>query len=248
MKIKRSPRIASFFFWYTKRLLNKRFEGVALSLDSVAAFEAMCRTPQAIVYSTHSSWWDVMLGFYIAGATGLALFAPMDPDQLKKYRILERIGLFPASEERPRNFIKMLALIFAMKERSGLWITPQAEFTPNTRPNPQFKRGLDLAIRRHPDAALFAISIDYTFWNESNPVVTVAIRSVDQHESANREQRLRQELDDQTSALLARSANRNPAEWMWLLQAKPRTVPIQDLALKLRSVGSSSNIQRGHQR
>ena len=239
-----NPLIVKPFFAYAESLLKRRFDGVGIAQGSLPAFEKLCASQHALIYSTHSSWWDVMIGILIAKRTGLELRAPMEQKQLEKYSILRSIGMLGVSESNSLSFMRNVNEIFSGSRRSGLWITPQAHFACNREPQPPFKRGLELIARQHPNVPVFAIAINYEFWNESRPVAVLSIEEVQHADS----EQLRNDLDGLTTTLLAASSQRERQNWQWLLDPKPASVWIQDATAQLKSWVTRRSYQAGHLR
>jgi hypothetical protein len=238
----RKQWVVAPFFWYAERLLAKRFDGVGLLKSSFASLDELSRADKAIIYSTHSSWWDVMIGVLVAKRTRLQLFAPMDQDQLEKYSTLKSIGMIGVSESKPLPFMRTVKKIFSSGERTGLWITPQATFVCNRQEQPPFKRGLEFIAKSNPDVPLFRVAINYEFWNESRPVATLSIRRAESLDD------LEGQLTHQTRELLQSSSQRVRKDWYWLIESKPQSVWIQDATarLKARVLGRAYNA--GHLR
>ncbi len=248
MKLQRLPVIANGFYRYSARLLAKKFDGVALLASSVPSLDMLKQEPHAIIYTTHASWWDVIVSAYVALISGLEIFAPMDADQLDKYWVLKYVGLFGVSSEKPLPFLRALKQIFERTSRSALLITPQAHFASNHIPSPEFKRGILLAIERNPDVPVYAITMHYEFWNESRPVILIAISKLDAEQDATSEQALREHLDQQTREVLDISARRDSEEWHWLIRSKAQTLAIQDVTGKVRATLTGKSYSSGHTR
>jgi hypothetical protein len=246
--LQRKKFVANGFYRYSERLLAKKFDGVALMTGSINALESLKQQTHAIIYTTHASWWDVIADAYVAKLTGLEIHAPMDLDQLDKYWVLKYVGLFGVSSNKPLPFLRALSEIFTHTKRGALLITPQAELLSNSIPSPEFKRGLMLAIEKYCDIPVYAISLEYAFWNESRPLVLLAVMRVDRPIAGELEPHLRQTLDRQTSALLLSSSRRNSAEWSWLLRPKAKTLMTQDIAGGIRRVAGGKKYSAGHLR
>ena len=71
MPVKRNTFITNGFLWYTERILAKKFDGVGIHSSSLPVWDKLASVPQAIIYGTHSSWWDVMIAAFIAKRSGL---------------------------------------------------------------------------------------------------------------------------------------------------------------------------------
>ncbi len=232
---KHNTFISNGFLWYTERLLKKTFDGVGISVASLTTWKELMTAPKAIIYGTHSSWWDVMMAAFISKRTGLTMFAPMDAAQLKKYWILKSVGLFPVTSEMALSYMRTVRDLFVSDERRALFITPQAEFVSNRREQPEFKRGLEATARLFPEIPVYAVSIEYEFWNESRPVILFAISKVNSTNVDTVNEILRQHLQLQTNNLLQSASRRDEHEWEWLVRAKSEPPLMQNAELNTRS-------------
>jgi hypothetical protein len=248
MSVKRNTLITNGFLWYTERILSKKFDGVGIHSSSLPVWDRLSSVPQAIIYGTHSSWWDVMIAAFIAKHSGLALYAPMDAEQLKKYKILEQVGLFPVTRDTAVSFVRKVKEIFLHKERTALFITPQGEFICNRQPQPEFQRGLASAIQLNPDVPVFAVSVQYEFWNESRPVIIFSVTEVAINHSNDVNEMLRRHLDNDTQYLLSTASRRNINDWQWLIRPKAKTLLIQDATSKILAASKGETYKAGHLR
>lgn len=247
MPIRRNTLIANGFLRSAERSFDRKFDGVGLLNASVSTLEELQTIPKAIIYGTHSSWWDVMIAAFIARRTGLELFAPMDAEQLKKYWVLQYAGMFAASPEKALSFVRSVKEIFDRPGRSALFITPQAQFACNREEQPEFRRGLSTAIAAVPSVPVFAVTAQYEFWSESRPVALLGIRRVSTDvEPLN--DNLRLSLNDQTKLVLSVASRRDEHEWQWLQRSAPRTTTVQDATNVVRSLATGEKIQAGHAR
>ena len=252
--LRRKRAIAEGFHRYCRRLLSQRFDGVALLADCAPAWVALGETPRALLYSSHASWWDVIVGGYLALACKLELYAPMDIDQLSKYWILRSVGIFGVSETKPIGYLRALREIFEVSDTRSLLITPQAHFATNHLPSPPFRRGLTLAAERYPKVPLFAVTMHYDLWNESRPVVLLGVTELDRtalaecSTSEERERFLRLELDTLTARVVATSHHRDDSEWNWLIRSKARTLGLQDITGRIRAAVHGERYHSGHLR
>lgn len=248
MPTRRNRYIADGFLRYAERAFTKKFDGVGLLRESNDTFRELQSVPRTIIYGTHSSWWDVMIAALLSHRTGLQMFAPMDAAQLRKYWILEYVGLFPASPEKALSYVRTLKELFAREQRSALFITPQAEFICNRVRQPEFKRGLVTAIDIAPEVPVYAVSVQYEFWSESRPLALLSITRVNTSDRDNLNESLRQHLDTQTNRLLSAASRRNDDDWTWLIRPKARTLLIQDATNTVRSLATGKKFESGHSR
>lgn len=164
-----------FFRSVVRRYFRRHFRAVRMSFASTPEAVRGVTGPLILV-GNHSSWWDPMVAFLLAEVQfpNRAHYAPMDAAALERYRILERLGVFPVELESARGaaqFLRTGAAVLA--SRGVLWVTPQGRFT-DVRERPLvFKPGLaTLAVRaavEHGSCTILPLAIEYTFWNERLP-------------------------------------------------------------------------------
>ena len=125
-----------------------------------------------IVYANHSSWWDPLVSILLAAELLPARhhFAPMDAAALKRYGILQRVGIFPVETATARGAVQFLRTGEDILHRGGvLWVTPQGRFSdPRERPL-VFKPGLAALAARAAPCTVLPLAIEYPFWDERLP-------------------------------------------------------------------------------
>jgi 1-acyl-sn-glycerol-3-phosphate acyltransferase len=125
-----------------------------------------------VVYTNHSSWWDLMLRVLLARTfmPQYRHYAPMGKEALEHYPILKKIGMFPidtSSGVAIDSFLRTSEAI--LKDGGVLWLTPQARFA-DTREFPlRFKPGLAMLATRVPGLTLLPLAVEYTHWDERLP-------------------------------------------------------------------------------
>jgi hypothetical protein len=97
----------------------------------------------------------------------------MDAESLKRYPILEKIGIFPVEQRSSRGARQFLRHARAILAAPGsmLWITPQGSFADaRTRPV-SFEPGLGHLPACTDSAVFLPLAIEYVFWTERLPEV-----------------------------------------------------------------------------
>ncbi len=176
-----SPRFARLFGWYVeRRLLPGRFHAVRIARDTLPAAAGLdeYRGP-VIVLLNHPSWWDpiaaALLGYRLLPSRSVA--APIDADQLRRFRFLRRIGLFGITPDDPASAAAMsryLAERFAAEPRPTLWITPQGEFT-DVRAAIRLRPGAAMIAAGHPRARILCAALEYAFWDDPKPEILIRL-------------------------------------------------------------------------
>jgi 1-acyl-sn-glycerol-3-phosphate acyltransferase len=175
-----APSISLPILWFFRRIVrsyfHRHFHGVRVS--GAAQFANNGRP--LIVYGNHSSWWDPMVSILLAD--GLmperSHYAPMDAEALARYRILQKVGIFPIEIKTTRGAVHFLSIGETILERGGvLWVTPQGQFVDSQIKPLVFKPGLAaLAVRvaaAKGDCTVLPLAIEYLFWDERLPEVVL---------------------------------------------------------------------------
>ena len=180
-------------------------------------------TGPIIVYMTHASWWDPMIGFLLwAQLPGRNHFGPMDATALSRYKILSKVGVFPVDLAGGRGGIQFLRTAEEILHSGGvLWLTPQGRFADVRDRPPVFKAGLASLVARVPECTLIPVAIEYPFWDERTPEALVFIGEP-QHQrpeetTAALDQRLASALGDAMAELETCARTRNPARFSTIL-------------------------------
>jgi 1-acyl-sn-glycerol-3-phosphate acyltransferase len=147
-------------------------------------------------------------------------YAPMDASALKKYGILNRIGIFPVEMKSARGAVQFLRTGEAILKDCGvLWVTPQGRFSdPRERPL-EFKPGMAALAARVAsscgECTVLPLAIEYPFWDErlpetllyfAEPVRVIAGETVDSIQ-LRAVDALEETLQEMQKKAIARSAN-----------------------------------------
>ena len=170
---RRTPLMLYFLDRYVVRYLRRRFHRVHL-WGSATAVE-IPREMAVLLVSSHASWWDVLVGYYLSRrVVRLDTYAPMDLAQLRRYRILTRLGIYSidrSSRAGMRDFFRYTVDLLA--KGRAVWITPQGEFASNWRRPVRFQAGVGHLVRRLPEIAVVPVALAYEFLDEPRPEVFV---------------------------------------------------------------------------
>lgn len=170
---RRSELFLRFFDRYVERYLGRRFHRVRL-WGSPAGLEIPRGGPLLFVMS-HASWWDVLVGYWLARRlVGVESYAPMDEAQLRRYRVLTRLGLYSVdrfSREGIRAFLDHTVALLARPV--AVWITPQGEIVSNQWRPVRFQSGVGHLVRRVPVVAIVPVAVAYEFLEEPRPEIFV---------------------------------------------------------------------------
>ena len=200
-------------------------------------------TGPIIVYMTHASWWDPMIGFLLwAQLPGRSHYGPMDAAALGRYKILSKVGVFPVDLSGGRGGIQFLRTAEEILRTGGvLWLTPQGRFTDVRDRPPVFKAGLASLVARVPECTLIPVAIEYTFWDERTPEALLSIGEP-QHwrgdeTTAALDERLATALSIAMADLEARARTRDPAAFATtLLQGRAGVGGFYEFGQRLRAI------------
>ena len=175
----RVPKISrpllTWFRWIVRRNLRSGFHAVRLAgVDRLPGRGGSLPSGPLLVYANHSSWWDPMVAFLLAGTLleELRHYAPMDAAALDKYRILRWLGVFPVEVSSARGAVRFLRTGEAILRGGGvLWVTPQGRFADARERPLVFKPGMAALAARVPGCRLLPMAIEYVFWDERTPEV-----------------------------------------------------------------------------
>lgn len=162
------------FRGYVRRFIRRNFHAVrALGLEHLRSLPA----GPAVGFLNHPGWWDPMTGVLMTDLLfpGRKFAAPMDADALRRYPVLERMGFFPVARDSvagTRDFLRTSRALLRSPS-TLLWLTPAGRFSDVREPAP-FLSGLAHLIDREYAGGLFAMAVEYPFWNERHPELLVA--------------------------------------------------------------------------
>lgn len=168
-----SALLLRYFDGYVPRLLKRRFHRVWL-WGPPGAVPAPAGRP--VIYAmTHASWWDVLVGYQLARhVVRLPSYAPMDEAQLRRYRVLARLGLYSVDRGSRAGTSAFLAYTEArLREPAAVWLTPQGAIVPARRRPVCLERGIGHLLRRVPSAAVVPVAVVYEFLEEPRPEIFV---------------------------------------------------------------------------
>jgi 1-acyl-sn-glycerol-3-phosphate acyltransferase len=236
---RRSTVVMGFFDRYVTRYLRRRFHRVHV-WSHPGAVDTPRRGPTIFAMS-HTSWWDVLVGYYLARrVVGVESYAPMDEAQLSRYRVLTRLGVYSVhrgSTAGAREFLRYTTGL--LREGGAVWITPQGEITPHWRRPVRFEEGIGHLIRRVSGVAVVPVAVAYEFLDEPRPEIVVrlgppriAAAGEDRTDSVRRlEADLERELDAVRDALAAHDLSR----FAVLLEGATSTSLVYDRVRRLRA-------------
>ncbi len=171
-----NSRVLSVFTWYTRRLFRKSFHAVRFESESLEVLRNLNDDEfPLLVLMNHSSWWDPLVGVLLANEAlpSRSSLAPMDRDQLERFKFMRKLGIFgidpddPASETALHRYV---CRAFEGMQHPTLWITPQGRFTDVREPM-RLRPGAASLASRLDECRVVSIAIEYSFWQDQKPEV-----------------------------------------------------------------------------
>ena len=172
------PSPSDKFLWCFHRFLEKylprNFHTIAL-LDNCAG--DLTPDEPLIVALNHPSWWDPLLGLYLAQNCfpDRTFYAPIDADALANYGMFRKLGFFGVRLDSVAGARDFLTDARAVLSRPGgsLWITPQGRFADPRDPAP-LQPGLGHLCSKLDRGVVLTLAAEYPFWEERLPEALAA--------------------------------------------------------------------------
>jgi 1-acyl-sn-glycerol-3-phosphate acyltransferase len=168
-----SPLVMRFFDHYVARYLRRRFHRVLVWGRPSA--DVLTPGRPVVFAMSHASWWDVLVGYHLARAlVGRPAWAPMDERQLRRYRVLARLGVYSVDRATLGGLRAYLRYTGArLAAGDTVWMTPQGEIVSPRRRPVRFQAGLGHLVRRLPGLVVVPVGVAYEFLEEPRPEVLV---------------------------------------------------------------------------
>jgi hypothetical protein len=171
-----SPRVRAVFTGMVAWMTRRKFHAVRLAHGSREILEQVdAGARPALVVMNHSSWWDpiVALLAWRACFPSRAPYGPIDRDELKRFAIFRKVGLFGVDPDDPATLAAMKAYIadVAMVDpRLALVVTPQGKFADVRDEIVPRPGAAAVAAALKPDRAV-SLAIEYAFWIDQKPEI-----------------------------------------------------------------------------
>ena len=215
-----SPFMWQWFSRYARRFLRKHFHAVRL-LQGTERYTAVPDGRPIILWCNHPSWWDPMVGIFLAHHQwpGRSHYWPIDAAMLRKYRFFTKLGFFGVEKDSLRGAAAFLRTAQAALGQDGpargnacLWVTAGGDFQ-DVRARPvHVKPGVSHLARRLDAGVILPLVIDYTFWSEKTPEALLAfgppIAVTERPTVETLREALTATMDDLAAAALSRDATR----------------------------------------
>ena len=171
-----SPRVRSVFTAMVASMTRRRFHAVRVARGSLEVLrEIDGGTRPALVVMNHCAWWDPIVALLVWRECfrSRTPFGPIDRDELKRFAIFRKVGLFGVDPDDPATLPAMreyLAGLARRDPRLALVVTPQGHFADvrdEVVPRPG---AAAVAASLGPDRAV-SVAVEYGFWVDQKPEV-----------------------------------------------------------------------------
>ena len=249
----RSPFLIAAFRLYLRWYFWRKFHAVRLSRTNVPLLH---EGRPLVIYCNHPSWWDpaVLLLALPRLFPGRRGFGPMDEEQLGRYRMFRRMGMFGIDGGRSGAVRFLRTALAGLAERHTLLcITAEGSFTDG-RVRPVILRpGLAHLARRMPGAVFLPLALEYCFWNESRPEALLRFgqpvdsslapeRSIGDWQCA-----LENALELAMDGLAQESITRNPMLFTRLFNGRAGVGGVYDLSRRVRAAAGGRAFDPHHE-
>lgn len=209
-----------------------------------------------IVYANHPSWWDPMVFIALARLKLPARrsFGPIEANALKKYRFLERLGMFGIESGRAsgtRRFLDTGNRILESPD-TALWVTAEGEFADPRRRPLRLRRGIARLAALHDDVVLVPLAVEYAFWNERFPEALCRFGSPVQagdlsgRTADDTTALLRDRLMETMDRLASDCIGRDPQRFECLVKGRAGVGGVYDLWRRARAVARGERFSPAH--
>ena len=249
----KSEPLLRWFRLYNRHFLRRNFHRVHLDGD-LSQLMGDGHTPLLLCVN-HSSWWDLLMG--VLGdelLDGWDSYAPMDEVQLRRYRFFASLGVIGVdrtSLHGAKEFVAFAQELLHGKQRA-LWITPQGEFTSNTRRPIHFQPGVGHIAQELGEFYVSTVVFDYEHWSEKRPEAFLSLKPFERITVTSEfdrkafVHRLEQNMESHLDALQAIREQRNPALFTPLLQNGGGISPVYDVARSITAKWRGEPLVRAH--
>ena len=247
-----SGSVLRFFRRIVRGYFKRHFHGVRVAgaehfVAAGVADAASGKEAPLLVYANHGSWWDPMVCILLAERLmgGRRHYAPMDAAALQRYKILQRVGIFPVEMKTARGAVQFLRTGEEIVRGGGvLWVTPQGQFVDGRLRPLVFKPGLAALAARVAASTgrcrVMPLAIEYPFWDERLPECllefgeTVGVVAGDSADAV--QVRLIAALETTMDSLRARAVRRDAAGFESLMDGTLGTGGFYGLGQRLKAI------------
>ncbi len=247
-----SPVLLRLFYLYCRRYIRRGFHGVR-----VANPELLRKAPApSIIYCNHPSWWDPLICLVLAQRlfSGQTHYAPIDSEQLERYKFFARLGFFGLEKGTYRGAVRFLKTSREILKKPGavLWLTPEGQFRdPRQRPA-RISPGLGHLAVNMKKGVIIPLALEYPFWDERHPEALIGVGErleggkFSGIEPADATGILARKLEETQDRLAALARRRDPKSFETVLGGAAGVGGIYDLWRRLKARLAGEEFQPEH--
>ena len=178
-----SPRVRAVFASMVARKVRGSFHALHAAHGSRAVLSAVdSGSRPALVVMNHCSWWDPIVAIVLWRAcfASRAPYGPIDRDELARFAILRKVGLFGVDPDDPATLEAMrgyLAEVAQRDARFALVVTPQGRFVDVRDEIVPRPGAAAMAAALAPDRAV-SVAVEYAFWVDQKPEIFVRAQPI----------------------------------------------------------------------
>jgi 1-acyl-sn-glycerol-3-phosphate acyltransferase len=246
-----SPFMWRWFTRYARRFVRRHFHAVRLLRAPGALPGSLPPDEPLILCCNHPSWWDPMIGIFLAAHLWprRAHYWPIDAAMLQRYRFFARLGFFGVEKGSPRGaaaFLRTATAVLSRGDGTCLWVTAGGEFE-DVRARPVGVRpGISHLARRLERGTVLPLAVEYPFWTEKAPEALLAFgRPISVLERPDTDA-VRNALTGAMDALAAAAVARDPAAFSTLLSGAAGTSCVYDAWRRTRAALAGRRFSAAH--
>lgn len=250
---KYTPKIAAWFRRYARRKIDKSFFAVRLARGSFDP-RSVEPTRPLVIALTHASWWDPLLSMALQDrwAPTRRPMGPMEADQLERFGIFRRVGIFGVEPNDPASLEAMRAHVLRVFEAEApavLWLTPQGSFADPRAPL-VVRPGMAAIAAGQADPGVVCVAVEYAFWVDQKPEIFLSVREArlnGAEASTTAWQRaIVAAFEDARADVARRVIDRDPDAFEIIMgKGVAKTNIVWDLIMRLRGQSGSIEPRRG---
>lgn len=178
-----SPRVRAVFTAMVASMARRKFHAVRVAKGSreiLADMDGGSRS--ALVAMNHASWWDPIVALLVWREffASRPPFGPIDRDELQRFAIFRKVGLFGVDPDDPAMLDAMRGYLQEQSQicpRLALIVTPQGRFV-DVRDEVVARPGAAaVAAAIAPDRAV-ALAVEYGFWVDQKPEIFLRAEAI----------------------------------------------------------------------
>lgn len=243
-----SPRVRAVFTGMVASMTRRKFHAVRVARGSREVLaEVDGGSRPALVVMNHSAWWDPIVALLVWRACfpTRAPYGPIDRDELRRFAIFRKVGLFGVDPDDPAMLDAMKAYVADIARadpRLALVVTPQGKFADVRDEIVPRPGAAAVAAALKPDRAV-SLAIEYAFWVDQKPEILLRAEPISCEDGGMLawQRRISAAMNANQQALAALARARDAAAFEPLApQFAPKvsgTNPVYDLWLKLTGRG-----------